>query len=94
MSISTGRVACWRRGGFPAPENLCIARLPAGHPGRLLTKDELIEAVWPDVTVTNDSLVQCISQLRAAFGDNGQSLIKTVPRRGYLLDATPSRRSR
>ena len=71
------------------PKTFALLAYLAGRPGRLLTKDELIEAVWPDVTVTDDSLVQCISELRAAFGDDGQSLIKTVPRRGYLLDATP-----
>ena len=66
------------------PKTFALLAYLAGQPGRLLTKDELIEAVWPDVTVTDNSLVQCISELRAAFGDDGQSLIKTVPRRGYL----------
>ena len=70
------------------PKTFALLAYLAGQPGRLLTKDELIEAVWPDVTVTDDLLVQCISELRAAFGDDGQSLIKTVPRRGYLLDAS------
>ena len=69
------------------PKTFALLAYLAGRPGRLLTKDELIEAVWPDVTVTDNSLVQCVSELRAAFGDDGQSLIKTVPRRGYLLDA-------
>jgi DNA-binding winged helix-turn-helix (wHTH) protein/TolB-like protein/Tfp pilus assembly protein PilF len=71
------------------PKTFALLAYLAGRPRRLLTKDELIEAVWPDVTVTDDSLVQCVSELRAAFGDDGQNLIKTVPRRGYLLDATP-----
>ena len=69
------------------PKTFALLAYLAGRPGRLLTKDELIDAVWPDVTVTDDSLVQCVSELRAAFGDDGQSLIKTVPRRGYLLNA-------
>jgi len=71
------------------PKTFALLAYLAGRPGRLLTKDELIEAVWPDVIVTDDSLVQCVSELRAALGDDGQRLIKTVPRRGYLLDATP-----
>ena len=70
------------------PKTFALLAYLAGQPGRLLTKDELIEAVWPDVTVTDTSPVQCTSELRAAFGDDGQSLIKTVPRRGYLLDAS------
>ncbi|WP_027531484.1 transcriptional regulator [Bradyrhizobium sp. WSM3983] len=71
------------------PKSFALLVYLARHPGRLLTKDELIEAVWPDVAVTDDSLVQCISELRAALGDGDQRLIKTVPRRGYLLDALP-----
>ena len=71
------------------PKTFALLAYLAGHPGRLLTKDELIEAVWPDVTVTDDSLVQCVSEVRAALRDDGQGLIKTVPRRGYLFEATP-----
>jgi len=72
------------------PKSFALLVYLACHPGRLLTKDELIEAVWPDVAVTDDSLVQCISELRAALGDGDQRLIKTLPRRGYLLDALPA----
>jgi predicted ATPase/DNA-binding winged helix-turn-helix (wHTH) protein len=57
------------------------------HPGRLIGKKELIEAVWPDTFVTDDSLVQCTVELRRALGDHTQQLLKTVPRRGYLLNA-------
>jgi predicted ATPase/DNA-binding winged helix-turn-helix (wHTH) protein len=56
------------------------------HPGRLIGKKELIEAVWPDTFVTDDSLVQCTVELRRALGDHAQQLLKTVPRRGYLLN--------
>lgn len=69
------------------PKSFALLVYLAHRPGRLLSKDELIEAVWPNVVVTDDSLVQCISELRAAFGDSSQQVIKTVPRRGYLLDA-------
>ena len=50
--------------------------------GRLVSKDELFGAVWPDVTVTDDALVQSVGELRRALGDDGQRLIKTIPRRG------------
>jgi DNA-binding winged helix-turn-helix (wHTH) protein/TolB-like protein/Tfp pilus assembly protein PilF len=82
-----------RVGGVAAslrPKTFGLLAYMASRPGRLLSKDELIEAVWPDVSVTDDSLVQCVSELRAAFRDDGQSLIKTVPRRGYMLDASPA----
>jgi sulfatase modifying factor 1 len=58
--------------------------------GRLVHKQELFEAVWPNVTVCDDTLVQCIRELRLKLGDDGHRLIKTVSRRGYLLDAIVS----
>jgi predicted ATPase/DNA-binding winged helix-turn-helix (wHTH) protein len=57
------------------------------HPGRLIGKQELIQAVWPDAFVTDDSLVQCTVELRRALDDRSQKLLKTVPRRGYLFTA-------
>ncbi len=57
------------------------------NPGRLIGKQELMKAVWPDAFVTDDSLVQCTLELRRALDDRGQQLLKTVPRRGYLFTA-------
>lgn len=57
------------------------------NPGRLIGKQELMQAIWPDSFVTDDSLVQCTLELRRAFGDRKQLLLKTVPRRGYLFTA-------
>jgi len=57
------------------------------NPGRLIGKQELMQAVWPDAFVTDDSLVQCTLELRRALDDQGHLLLKTVPRRGYLFTA-------
>ena len=57
------------------------------HPGRLIGKQEMMQAVWPDAFVTDDSLVQCTLELRRALDDRSQQLLKTVPRRGYLFTA-------
>jgi eukaryotic-like serine/threonine-protein kinase len=54
---------------------------------RLVPKDELIKALWTDSFVTDDSLVQCLVELRRALGDDAQACIKTVPRRGYIFTA-------
>src|SRR5262245_19061167 len=54
--------------------------------GRLVTKQELLDAVWPNVMVSDDSLAQSIWQLRQTLGDENQRIIKTVPRRGYVMD--------
>jgi adenylate cyclase len=53
------------------------------NPGRLVTKNELIASVWPDVAVTGNSLVQCIKDVREALGDDGRSIVETVAKRGY-----------
>jgi DNA-binding winged helix-turn-helix (wHTH) protein/tetratricopeptide (TPR) repeat protein len=57
------------------------------HNNRLVTKDELIKALWTDTFVTDDSLVQCLVELRRALGDEAPAYLKTVPRRGYIFTA-------
>jgi DNA-binding winged helix-turn-helix (wHTH) protein len=57
------------------------------HSGRLIGKEELTQALWPDAFVTDDSLVQCAVELRRALDDHTQRILKTVPRRGYLFCA-------
>ncbi len=60
--------------------------------GRLITKQELIAAIWPDAVVTDDSLVQCTLELRRALDDRNQQLLKTVPKRGYMFSGEVRRR--
>ena len=62
----------------------------AENAGRLLPKQELYDAVWPNVIVSDDSLVQCIGDLRQKLGGDEHRLIKTVSRRGYLMDVPVS----
>jgi adenylate cyclase len=58
---------------------------------RLISKEELAVAVWPQVVVSDESLARCISDVRAAIADHDHSIIKTVPRRGYLFTAGVTR---
>jgi class 3 adenylate cyclase/tetratricopeptide (TPR) repeat protein len=58
----------------------------AVNAGRLVPKQELVDAVWPNVVVSDESLAQSIWQLRQKLGDDAHRLIKTVARRGYVLD--------
>jgi predicted ATPase/DNA-binding winged helix-turn-helix (wHTH) protein len=53
--------------------------------GRLIAKEELIRELWSDAFVTEDSLVQCMVELRRALEDRAQKIVKTVPRRGYVF---------
>ena len=57
------------------------------HRGRLVAKEELIQTLWPEAFVTDDSLVQCMVELRRALADRSQEILKTVPRRGYIFVA-------
>lgn len=58
------------------------------RPRRVVTKAELLDAVWGDRIVTEGSLKHCLMEVRAAIGDHERKLIRTVPRRGYILEAT------
>ena len=62
-----------------------VLRYLVENPDRLLSKEELMQAIWPNVAVTDDSLKQCVSEVRTALGDTHQQIIKTVPRRGYIF---------
>jgi TolB-like protein/DNA-binding winged helix-turn-helix (wHTH) protein/Tfp pilus assembly protein PilF len=62
-----------------------LCHLVLNH-GRLVTKDELLDAVWGRAVVTEDSLTQCLVEIRRALGDDARAMIRTVPRRGYIFD--------
>jgi TolB-like protein/DNA-binding winged helix-turn-helix (wHTH) protein len=59
------------------------------NPGRLIQKDELLEALWPDTVVEEVALAHNVSQLRKALGDRAEEprFIETVPKRGYRFIA-------
>jgi pimeloyl-ACP methyl ester carboxylesterase len=71
------------------PQTLQVLDCLARCAGRVVTKDELMRAVWPEVVVTDDSLVQCITELRKALGDDARRVVQTAPKRGYRLVALP-----
>jgi TolB-like protein/DNA-binding winged helix-turn-helix (wHTH) protein len=60
----------------------------ARHPERTISKGALIEAVCGATAVTDDSLVQCIADIRRTLGPGARDCIRTIPRRGYRLDPT------
>src|SRR5262245_27443340 len=64
-----------------------LLRYLVENPDRLVTKEELLKAIWPNVVVTDESLTQCVSEVRHAIGDSKQAIIATVPRRGYRFAA-------
>ena len=65
---------------------LCLAE----HAGEVVSIDDLLNQVWPDVTVSPDSVYQAVASLRRLLGDDPKqpSYIATVPRLGYRMVAT------
>src|SRR5215218_2796671 len=65
------------------PKSFEVLRHLVENAGRLVSKQELVSAIWPRVSVNDDSLARCVSEVRLAIGDRQQRIIKTLPRRGY-----------
>jgi DNA-binding winged helix-turn-helix (wHTH) protein len=72
-----------------SPRLVDLLRLLVSRPGDLLTKEELMEALWPGVFVTENALTHAVSDLRQALGDHPSNpvYIQTVARRGYRFVA-------
>jgi len=56
--------------------------------GEVVTKEEILDAVWPGITVVEGSLPTAISKLRKALGTRQDNIVETVPRVGYRLNCT------
>src|SRR5262245_66240296 len=50
-----------------------LLRYLVENPDRLVTKEELLKAIWPNVIVTDEVLTQCVSEVRQATGDSKQT---------------------
>jgi TolB-like protein len=82
------------------PKAFALLCLLVENAGRLVDRDEIMRIVWPDVVVADDSIAQCVKQIRQALGDEEMRLLRTLPRRGFLfaaevrrLDAPPGAES-
>src|ERR1700747_3132695 len=80
------------RAGSPVsltPRAFDVLLVLAQNPNRLVTKEELLQAVWGDTFVEEGNLAQYISHLRKALGDNPEDtrLIVTIARKGYQFTA-------
>ena len=56
----------------------------------MLDRDTILQALWPGVFVSDDSIGQCVKDVRRALGEKAQHLVRTVPKRGYILEAPVS----
>src|SRR5262250_2924010 len=84
--------ACLWRGTQPlalTPKAFDVLHYLVTHPDRLVTKDTLLDAVWPETAVSDTVVRIAIGELRKALGDTVQAprFIATVLRRGYRFIA-------
>ncbi len=77
---SGGAIVCQVR-----PKTLALLQFFVENPGRVLSHEAIAGAVWPGLIVTDESIAQCVHDVRRVVGGNARFPIRTVPRRGYLF---------
>jgi TolB-like protein len=90
LDLRTGKVAGPAGDLLLRPKAHALLTYLAKNPGRVVPKSELLEAVWPNVYVQEDSLTQAIAEVRRALADDA-TLLRNVPRRGYMLTGNAER---
>src|SRR5690606_36934053 len=89
VDVRAGRVT--NRGAVVdlEPKAYDLLVLLLSRPGELLTKQDLLDAIWPGVFVTDNAIARVVAQLRRALGDSARQAryIETVPTRGYRFVA-------
>ena len=86
--VLDARSGCLRCDGMLVPlraKSFDLLHYLVRNSGRLVPKGELIDKVWPGVNVTENSLVQCVKDIRHALDDAAQTIVQNVAKRGYLF---------
>lgn len=72
------------------PRLIKLLFLLAAHPGQLVSREQIIRDIWNDYGGAEDGLTQAISFLRKMLDDGAKDRIRTIPKKGYLLNAAVS----
>ncbi len=78
------------RGGTPVslrPKSFEVLHQLVLHAGQLLSREELLRAVWPNVIVSDDSLTQCLIEIRRALVTTTNESFEPSP--GVAIDSRP-----
>ena len=67
------------------PKALQLLRLLVENAGEVIDRDRIMRSVWPEVTIGDDGITQCVRDIRRALGDEAQRIVRTLPKRGYIL---------
>jgi pimeloyl-ACP methyl ester carboxylesterase len=89
IDLAAGRLSCGSRPVDLAPKAFGVLRYLAERPGQLVSKDELLHGIWPDVHVSTDVLKVTIAEIRKVLADpcKEPKIIETAHRRGYRFIA-------
>jgi pimeloyl-ACP methyl ester carboxylesterase len=89
LDLGAGRLACGSDPIQLPPKAFGVLRYLAERPGQLVSKEELLHGIWPDVHVGDDVLKVTISEIRKALADPSRAprFIETAHRRGYRFIA-------
>ncbi len=68
------------------PKSFALLCFLVENAGRLLDRDTIMAAVWPGIYATDESLAQCIKDVRRALGPDGRQMVRTLPKRGYRFE--------
>jgi DNA-binding winged helix-turn-helix (wHTH) protein len=67
------------------PKSFALLRLLVENAGRLLSQEAILDALWPGLFITENSVSQCVSDIRRALGAEAATLLRTLSRRGYVF---------
>src|SRR5260370_37222429 len=87
LDLDVGFLRCGNEEVALRPKSFEVLAFLVERHGRLVSREELMRAVWPDVAVTDEGVTKCIADIRRAVEDDAQQLIRTVARRGYMFTA-------
>src|SRR5580700_1153406 len=95
--LDTSNQCLWRNNeqiSLP-PKPFAVLRYMVENPGRLISHDELLEALWPETYVQPQVLRTYVLDLRKALGDDAGKprFIQTLPKRGYCFVAPVTERA-
>src|SRR5215468_4145688 len=91
LDVARGSLQAADRTVALRPKSFEVLRYLVENADRLVSKEELLKAIWPNVVVTDKSLAHCVSEVRRALGDSNETIIATMPRRGYRFMAPVAR---
>jgi pimeloyl-ACP methyl ester carboxylesterase/DNA-binding winged helix-turn-helix (wHTH) protein len=88
FDLVQGRLLCAGQERKLRPKAFELLRLLIEGRGRLFSKDEILQTLWPGLFASEDSLTQAVSDVRAALGSSAAEIVVTVPKRGYRFGVT------